>query len=73
METVEWPGVRARETPFLQVAHLVYKRFVFDIGEWEMNRTNWALKDFNLPKELQRYAINLPGWTNLAGRSVDIT
>ncbi|MEH6690273.1 MAG: TIR domain-containing protein [Pseudorhizobium pelagicum] len=59
--------------PFLQVEHLVDKRFDFDIGEWEMNRTHWALKDVNLPKELQRYGISLPGWTNLAGRSVDIT
>jgi hypothetical protein len=25
-----------------------------DIGAWEMNRSHWALKDVNLPKELTR-------------------
>lgn len=46
-------------------------QFELDIGDWEFNRTHWALKKVNLYKELQSVGINLnPIKTNLP---VDIT
>lgn len=48
--------------------------FELDIGNWEMNRTHWAVKDVNLPKELHSArGIALPSWTRQASRAVDIT
>nr|CAD31549.1 HYPOTHETICAL PROTEIN [Mesorhizobium japonicum R7A] len=39
-----------------------------------MNRTHWAIKDVNLPKELHAArGIALPSWTRQASRAVDIT
>ena len=34
-------------------------RFELDIGEWEFNRTHWAIKDVELDKLLLGYAIDL--------------
>lgn len=60
--------------PFLTAADFEALTFELDIGKWEMNRTHWAVKDVNLPKELHSArGIMLPSWTQQAGRSVDIT
>lgn len=60
--------------PFLVAADFDALSFELDIGNWEMNRTHWAVKDVNLPKELHTArGIALPSWTRQAGRAVDIT
>lgn len=59
---------------FLTAADLTQLTFELDIGEWEMNRTHWAVKDVNLPKELHTAkGITLPPWTRQATKTVDIT
>ena len=42
-----------------------------DIGEWELNRTHWAVKDVDLALELGRRGIVLPGWRTTGG-TIDI-
>ncbi len=60
--------------PFITAADFETLAFELDIGNWEMNRTHWAVKDVNLPKELHTArGIVLPSWTRQAGRAVDIT
>lgn len=60
--------------PFLAAADFDALAFELDIGNWEMNRTHWAVKDVNLPKELHSArGITLPSWTRQASRAVDIT
>lgn len=60
--------------PFLVAADFDALSFELDIGNWEMNRTHWAVKNVNLPKELHAArGIVLPSWTQQAGRAVDIT
>ncbi|AZO39318.1 MAG: TIR domain-containing protein [Mesorhizobium sp.] len=60
--------------PFLTAADFDVLAFELDIGKWEMNRTHWAIKDVNLPKELHAArGIVLPSWTRQASRAVDIT
>lgn len=60
--------------PFLTAADFDALAFELDVGNWEMNRTHWAVKDVNLPKELHAArGIALPSWTRQAGRAVDIT
>lgn len=60
--------------PFLTPADFDTLAFELDIGNWEMNRTHWAVKDVNLPRELHAArGIALPSWTRQAGRAVDIT
>ncbi|MBA8908039.1 toll/interleukin-1 receptor domain-containing protein [Aminobacter ciceronei] len=60
--------------PFLVADDFDALSFELDIGNWEMNRTHWAVKDVNLPKELHTArGIVLPSWTRQAGRAVDIT
>lgn len=50
--------------PFLVAADFDALSFELDIGNWEMNRTHWAVKDVNLPKELHTArGIALPSWT----------
>lgn len=59
--------------PFLTSADMNTMSFELDIGNWEMNRTHWAVKDVNLPKELHTArGINLPTWTRQATKAVDI-
>src|SRR6185437_11053778 len=38
--------------PFLSADDLQQLAFELDIAKWELNRTHWAVKDVNLPKEL---------------------
>lgn len=60
--------------PFLTADDLEQLTFELDIGKWEMNRTHWAVKDVNLPKELHTArGITLPSWTGQATKTVDIT
>ncbi|MER8809553.1 toll/interleukin-1 receptor domain-containing protein [Mesorhizobium australicum] len=60
--------------PFLAAADFDALAFELDVGKWEMNRTHWAVKDVNLPKELHAArGIALPWWTRQASRAVDIT
>jgi len=47
--------------------------FDLDIGKWELNRSHWAVKDVNLPKELRSRGIVLPPWARDVNKAVDIT
>jgi hypothetical protein len=60
--------------PFLSADDLDQLTFELDIGKWEMNRSHWAVKDVDLPKELHAARrITLPSWTGQATKTVDIT
>ena len=59
--------------PFLTAETLSDLMFELDIGKWELNRTHWAVKDVNLPKELHRLGIELPSWTRSVLKAVDIS
>lgn len=60
--------------PFLSAEDLEKLTFELDIAKWEMNRTHWAVKDVNLPKELHTAkGIILPSWVRDATRAVDIS
>lgn len=59
--------------PFLRHDALANLQFELDIGKWELNRTHWAVKDVNLPKELHRQGIELPPWTRSVSKAVDIS
>jgi hypothetical protein len=59
---------------FLSTEDLEKLSFELDIGDWELNRTHWAVKDVNLPRELHAArGISLPGWARQASKVVDIT
>lgn len=58
---------------FLSAADLAAMSFDLDIGKWELNRTHWAVKDVNLPKELRARGIELPTWAREVNKAVDIT
>jgi len=58
--------------PFLTHEQLAALGFELDISNWELNRTHWALKEVNLPKELHRQGIALPDWTRKVGKGVDV-
>lgn len=60
-------------TPFLTADSLEELIFELDIANWELNRTHWAVKDVNLPKELNRHGITLPSWVQNVGKAVDIS
>jgi hypothetical protein len=59
--------------PFLTAESLAALSFELDIGKWELNRTHWAVKDINLPKELRGHGITLPPWARDVTKAVDIT
>lgn len=59
--------------PFLSADELTKLYFELDIGEWELNRTHWAVKDVNLPKELHSKGIFLPAWARDITKAVDIS
>jgi hypothetical protein len=59
--------------PFLSADDLTSLMFELDISKWELNRTHWAVKDVNLPKELHARGISLPNWTRSIAKSVDIS
>jgi hypothetical protein len=60
--------------PFLSAEDFDKLKFELDIGNWEMNRTHWAVKDVNLPKELHAArSIMLPSWARDAAKAIDIS
>lgn len=59
--------------PFLTAEALAALSFELDIGKLEMNRTHWAVKDINLPKELRAHGITLPAWARDITKAVDIS
>ena len=59
--------------PFLTADDLENMKFELDIGKWELNRTHWAVKDVNLPKELKTKDVLLPTWVREVGKSVDLS
>lgn len=59
--------------PFLTAEALSSMSFELDIGKWELNRTHWAVKDINLPKELRAKGITLPAWARDISKAVDIS
>jgi hypothetical protein len=59
--------------PFVSHEDLNDLLFELDIGEWEMNRTHWAVKEVNLAKELHVRGIALPNWTRTVSKAVDIS
>nr|WP_305068950.1 TIR domain-containing protein [Luteimonas sp. XNQY3] len=46
--------------------------FELEIGKWELNRTHWAVKDVDLPAELNRKGIALPRWAARAGPRINL-
>ena len=58
---------------FISHDEMLEMSFDLDISEWEMNRTHWAIKNINLPKELARKGIKLPRWARTEAKAVDIT
>lgn len=58
---------------FLTAEALDELRFELDIGDWELNRTHWALKDVDLARELHAHGIRLPAWARAGTKAVDIT
>ena len=59
--------------PFLKYTDLEELSFELDIGNWEMNRTHWAVKDIDLARELHAKGIRLPHWARMNSKAVDIT
>jgi hypothetical protein len=59
--------------PFITFAQVEEMSFSLDIGEWELNRTHWALKDVDLARELHTRGIALPSWARLTKQAKDIT
>lgn len=55
-----------RCVPFLTLDDLQSLSVRLDIGDWELNRTHWAVKDVDLAIELGRKGITLPWQTKLA-------
>jgi hypothetical protein len=59
--------------PFLTAEQMDSLKFELDISRWELNRTHWAVKDVNLPKELHAIGIKLPSWSRAITKAVDIS
>ena len=59
--------------PFLTASDLKSMKFELDIAKLELNRTHWAVKDVNLPKELKAKGVVLPIWARTVGRGVDLS
>lgn len=57
---------------FLTAEQLEEMMFELDIGEWELNRTHWAVKDVDLAAELSRKGIILPRWASRAGPKINL-
>lgn len=59
--------------PFLTAEQMESLKFELDMSGWETNRTHWAVKDVNLPKELHAIGIKLPSWSRAITKAVDIS
>jgi hypothetical protein len=57
---------------FLSAEQLAQYSFDLDISKWELNRTHWAVKDVNLPKELHPLGVVLPTWLRDVTKGIDI-
>lgn len=58
---------------FLSHQDLSEMLFELDILDWELNRTHWAIKNVNLPKELHARNIHLPNWVRSESNAIDIS
>ena len=58
--------------PFATAANLLSEKIALDIGEWELHRTHWAVKDVDLAQELGRLGIVLPEWATPRRKQVDV-
>lgn len=58
---------------FLNHQDLINMSLRLDIGSWELNRTHWAIKNVDLPKELYSNGIILPQGIIRDTKSVNIT
>ena len=58
--------------PFATADDLLSERTALDIGEWELHRTHWAVKDVNLAQELGRLGIVLPEWATPRRKQADL-
>ena len=58
--------------PFATAADLRSERTALDVGEWELHRSHWAVKDVNLAQELGRLGIVLPEWATPRRKQVDV-
>lgn len=59
---------------FLTSVLLTKLEFELDItSKWEFNRTHWAIKKVDLPRELYAKGIMLPEWAYRERKTVDIT
>ncbi len=59
---------------FLTCEQLEEFKFELDItSDWELDRTHWAIKNVNLPRELHSKKITLPTWAFRDKELVDIT
>ena len=58
--------------PFATADDLLAEGTALDIGEWELNRTHWAVKDVDLAQELGRIGIVLPEWATPRRKQVDL-
>jgi hypothetical protein len=56
----------------LSAEQLAQYSFDLDISKWELNRTHWAVKDVNLPKELHPLGVVLPTWLRDVTKGIDI-
>jgi hypothetical protein len=62
-----------RVEPFLTADDLGSMAFELDIGNYELYRTHWAVKEVNLPKELHARGITLPSSVRDVVNAVDIS
>lgn len=60
-------------SPFFTVAEMADMLFDFDMQQWELSRTHWAVKDVDLERVLGRRGITLPAWARPLSPTVDIT
>lgn len=58
--------------PFISARDIERMNFELDIGQWEMNRTHWAVKNVDLPRALHPKGVVLPAWTLPTSRAVNI-
>ncbi len=58
---------------FITFEKLAELQFELDLTKWELNRTHWAIKNIDLPRELHAQNVILPDWAIREKKSVDIT
>lgn len=58
--------------PFATADDFLSEGTALDIGEWELHRTHWAVKDVDLAQELGRLGTVLSEWTMPHRKQVDV-